>query len=68
MSERENMKRPELHEISIYSVLDRPSVLITMSAGQWDPLLEAAYDTGATLIELDVNEIPARAYRKEDAC
>lgn len=60
------MKRPELHEIDICTVLDKPSVLITMSAGQWDPLLEAAYDAGHTLLEVDENEIPARAYRRPE--
>lgn len=61
------MKQPELHEIDIYTVLDKPSVLITMSGGQWDNLLQAAYDSGATLLELDDNEIPTRAYRRADA-
>ena len=36
----------------------------TMSEGQWDHLLAAAYNHGATLLEVDLNEIPVRAYRK----
>lgn len=58
------MKRPELNEISLHGVLDKPTVLITMSTGQWDELLQAGYNAGHTLLELDENEIPARAYRK----
>ena len=60
------MKRPELHEIDIYKVMDKPGLLVTMSAGQWDRLLEDAYNTGATLLELDEYEIPARAFRREE--
>jgi len=40
------------------------SVIITMSTGQWDGFLQAAYDYGHTLLELDENEHPVRAYRK----
>jgi hypothetical protein len=66
MSESGNIKRPELNEIHLHEVLDKPTLLVTMSAGQWDELLQAAYDTGATLLELDDMEIPAKAYRRED--
>ena len=38
--------------------------VITMSAGQWDALLSTAYEQGWTLLELDVDERPVRAYRK----
>lgn len=58
------MKRPELNEVPLSTITDKPSVIITMSTGQWDDLLQDAYDTGATLIELDENEHPVRAYRK----
>lgn len=61
------MQRPTLNEIDIYTVMDRPTLLVTMSVGQWDQLLQSAYDTGATLLELDEHEIPARAYRRDDA-
>jgi hypothetical protein len=63
------MKRPALNEISIdfEGVLMRKGVLITMSQGQWDGLLAAAYDTGATLLELDDDEMPIKAYRKARA-
>jgi len=37
---------------------------VTMSIGQWDGFLQTAYDNGATLLELDENEMPVRAYRK----
>jgi len=63
------MKRPVLNIVSLDDVMNglmggKPSVNITMSQGQWDALLQAAYDAGHNLIELDDNEIPVRAYRK----
>jgi hypothetical protein len=38
--------------------------VITMSVGQWDALLAAAYERGWTLLELDSNQRPIRAYRR----
>ena len=38
--------------------------VITMSVGQWDGLLAAAYEQGWTLLELDAHERPVRAYRR----
>lgn len=58
------MKRPELNEVPLSTITDKPSVIITMSTGQWDRFLQAAYDYGHTLLELDENEHPVRAYRK----
>ena len=43
-------------------------LLITMSPGQWDYLLKAAYDEGATLLEVDIvkgREAFVGAYRKQ---
>jgi hypothetical protein len=40
---------------------------VTMGAGQWDGLLAAAYADGWVLLELDANEDPVRAFRKETA-
>jgi hypothetical protein len=40
------------------------SCVMTMSIGQWDAMLAAAYERGWTLLELDDNERPIRAYRK----
>jgi len=37
--------------------------VMTMSIGQWDGMLSAAYEAGWTLLELDVDERPLRAYR-----
>lgn len=64
------MKRPVLNEVPLDAVMTallggKPSVNITMSPGQWDKLLQAAYDAGHNLIEVDDNEIPVRAYRKK---
>jgi len=63
------MKRPVLNEVSLNHVMEsllggNPSVNVTMSIGQWDGFLQAAYEAGHNLIELDDNEIPVRAYRK----
>jgi hypothetical protein len=40
-------------------------VIVTMSIGQWDGLLAAAYGGGAVLLELDDNETPIKAYRQK---
>lgn len=43
----------------------RPGHLVmTMSEGQWDGMLSAAYEQGWVLLELDDNERPVRAYKK----
>jgi len=57
------MKRPELHKITL-SEVSRHGAVMTMSTGQWDRLLQAAYDTGWTLVELDREEKPVAAYRR----
>lgn len=38
-------------------------VIVTMSIGQWDALLSAAYEAGCILLELD-DEESVRAYQK----
>ena len=49
------------------AVPPRPgTVTVTMSIGQWDALLAAAYEHGYTLLELDADEVPVRAYRKRE--
>ena len=58
------MKRPTLHEIPLSEVRLLPgSLMFTMSIGQWDALLQAGYDQGATLLELNADERPVAAYR-----
>ena len=64
------MKRPVLNEMPLNVVMEsllggKPSVNITMSQGQWDGFLQAAYDADHNLIELDENGIPVKAYRKK---
>lgn len=44
-----------------------PVVYVTMSEGQWDPLLAAAYQQGCVLLELDADERLVRAYRRAEA-
>jgi hypothetical protein len=41
--------------------------VVTMSEGQWDGLLSAAYQRGWILLELDDDERPVRAYRNTAA-
>jgi hypothetical protein len=58
------LNRPTLREIPLSAVtLERGHVIVTMSPGQWDALLASAYAQGFTLLELDANERPTRAYR-----
>ncbi len=64
------MKRPVLNKVSLDDVMNgllggKPSAIVTMSQGQWDGFLQAAYDAGHNLIEMDENEIPVLAYRKK---
>ena len=40
------------------------ALIITMSIGQWDAALRAAYAQGWILLELDDDERPVAAYRK----
>jgi hypothetical protein len=61
------MTRPNLKEVSLDSVWPpKPGTAsMTMSAGQWDTVLLAAYDLGFVLFELDEDEKIVRAYRRE---
>jgi hypothetical protein len=43
------------------------TVTLTMSEGQWDTLLQAGYDLGFVLLELDDNENPVGAYQRPPA-
>jgi len=61
------MKRPVLNEIPIDgATILKPGLTVTISIGQWDKLLKAAYDGGATLLELNDNETPVRAFRRKE--
>jgi hypothetical protein len=48
-----------------------PGCFITMAPGQWDAQLQAAYEHGWILLEVDEDEngkeFPSKAYRKESA-
>jgi hypothetical protein len=61
----QNMKRPVLNETPLGGIILKPGLFVTMSIGQWDDLLAAAYDTGATLLELDDDEMPIKAYQRK---
>ena len=61
------MQRPHLDKIEDGFIAFEPgTVSYTMSVGQWDELLNAAYHQGDTLIELNDDGIPIAAYRKKD--
>jgi hypothetical protein len=53
----------DLHPWPLANALKAARVM-TMSVGQWNAMLAAAYDQGWILLELDDNEVPVRAYRK----
>ncbi len=63
------MKRPVLNEMSLDEARNglfqgtSPVNIITMDPGQWDTLLQAAYDRGWILLEVR-NEMPVRAFRR----
>ena len=65
------MRRPQLNRIPLEAALGilcnavKGQCIITMSAGQWDMLLEAAYQQGWTLLELDRKERPIAAYKRQ---
>ena len=58
---------PRLAQVPLASVWpprpDEGHCFATMSIGQWDTMLQAAYDVGFTLLELDDEENIVRAYR-----
>jgi len=58
------MIRPLLNEIELGS-LTAAEVIVTMSKGQWDDLLEAAYNQGFILLELDDKERAVWAYQRK---
>lgn len=43
------------------------TMTVTMSIGQWDEFLSAGYAAGWILLELDNNERPVAAYRRQEA-
>ena len=63
------MKRPELNEIPLREAMagilgGGGGLIITMSVGQWDALLDEGYNRGALLLEIDQNEQPVKAYQR----
>lgn len=58
------LRRPELREVHISSVLLTPQEIVIMSSGKWDSFLESAYEAGNTLLEMDDVELNVRAFRK----
>lgn len=63
-------RRPDLFEIPVADAVGaltggKPAVVVTMSEGQWDSFLGAAYAQGFILLELDDDEIPVRAYQQK---
>ena len=66
-----DMDRPRLNKVPFDKVFKtiskgRPcDCIMTMSVGQWNERLQAAYDQGFVLWELDDNGIPVATYRNE---
>ena len=60
------MKRPKLTEVRM-SRIKESRLVITMSPGQWDALLDEGYNRGALLLEIDQEGQPVRAYQRPDA-
>jgi hypothetical protein len=61
------VKRPDLRPIPLAEVLPlgtRPALVMTMGASQWDVTLQASYDAGFVLLELDKHEQPIAAYQR----
>lgn len=58
------MKAPKLHMIPLPKI-EPYGRYMTVSRGQWDALIAAAYERGFILIEMDDNERPKRAYQKQ---
>ena len=58
------MIRPKLNKVP-FPDYKKPELIITCNIGQWDILLDDGYKQGATILELDDNENPIAAYKKE---
>jgi hypothetical protein len=63
--EGQKLRRPILNEVPLVLDFSLSTITVTMSIGQWDGLLQAAYDYGANVLELDDNEKPVHLYRKD---
>jgi hypothetical protein len=53
----------DLKSFPLADALATQARVMTMSVGQWDAILAAAYERGWILLELDAHEEPVRAYR-----
>ena len=62
------LTRPSLNPAPLADVLPprRGLAYVTISRSQWDALLQAAYDAGWVLLEMDDGERPVAAYRRPD--
>jgi hypothetical protein len=66
MMDRPSLNRASMDEVFRVLTRGRPGeCIMIMSIGQWDALLQAAYDQGFVLWELDDNERPVAAYRRD---
>ena len=45
-------------------VIESKGIVVTMSKGQWDSILEATYNRGHILMLVDDNEMPKALYQK----
>jgi hypothetical protein len=65
-ADRAPFERPRLTEVPLSAVWPpRPgAAYVTMTADQWDVLLQVAYDLQWVVLEVDEEERPVRAYRR----
>ncbi len=64
-----DLPRPKLNPIPLgsFQIMQPGQVTLTMTQGQWDALLQANYDRGGVLLELDWSENPVAAYQRPEA-
>lgn len=58
------LKRSELREVPLSSVLLTPQEIVIIRQEKWDSFLQSAYDAGNTLVEIGDSEFNVKAYRK----
>ncbi len=59
------MRRPKLNRVPPVPRCDAGQCIVTMSVGHWDEILQQAYRQGWPLLELDGNEMPIAAHRRQ---
>lgn len=58
------MSIPVLNKIPLSDALNKNGIIMTMDTGQWDAVLQVAYDGGCILIEINAAGKPVAAYQR----